>query len=77
MLRVIFKRLKSVNSTLSQTNWKECVWKNLNDDRDSGKIKVQKYQENEMKNKSSVRANLLWPSLKESFEKCHQTKNIN
>ena len=74
---MIFKRLKSVNSTLSQTNWKECVWKNLNDDRDSGKIKVQKYQENEMKNKSSVRANLLWPSLKESFEKCHQTKNIN
>ena len=23
-----------------QTNWKQCVWKNLNDDRDSGKIKV-------------------------------------
>ena len=52
------------------------MWKNLNDDRDSGKIKVQKYLENEMKNKSSVRANLLWPSLKETFEKCHQTKNI-
>ena len=77
MLSVIFKRLKSVNSTLSQTNWKQCVRKNLNDDRDSGKIKVQKYLENEMKNKSSVRANLLWPSLKENFEKCHQTKNIN
>ena len=74
---MIFKRLKSVNSTLSQTNWKECVRKNLNDDRDSGKIKVQKYLENEMKNKSSVGANLLWPSLKETFEKCHQTKNIN
>ena len=56
---MIFKRLKSVNSTLSQTNWKECVRKNLNDDRDSGKIKVQKYLENEMKNKSSVGANLL------------------
>ena len=77
MLSVIFKRLKSVNSTLSQTNWKECGRKNLNDDRDGGKIKVQKYLENEMKNKSSVRANLLWPSLKETFEKCHQTKNIN
>ena len=74
---MIFKRLKSVNITLSQTNWKQCVWKNLNDDRDGGKIKVQKYLENAMKNKSSVRANLLWPSLKETFEKCHQTKNIN
>ncbi|XP_066014791.1 collagen triple helix repeat-containing protein 1-like [Pocillopora verrucosa] len=28
-----------VNSAVSQTNWKQCVWKNLNDDRDSGKIK--------------------------------------
>ena len=54
---------------MSQTNWKECARKNLNDDRDSGKIKVQKYLENEMKNKSSVRANLSWPSLKETFEK--------
>ena len=77
MLSVIFKRLKSVNSTLSQTNWKQCVRKNLNDDRDSGKIKVQKYLENAMKNEVSVIANLLWPSLKETFEKCHQTKNIN
>ena len=62
---------------MSQTNWKECARKNLNDDRDSGKIKVQKYLENAMKNEVSVRANLLWPSLKETFEKCHQTKNIN
>ena len=66
-----------MNSTLSQTNWKQCVRKNLNDDRDSGKIKVQKYLENAMKNEVSVIANLLWPSLKETFEKCHQTKNIN
>ncbi|XP_066030720.1 collagen triple helix repeat-containing protein 1-like [Pocillopora verrucosa] len=28
-----------VNSAVSQTNWKQCVWKHLNDDRDSGKIK--------------------------------------
>ena len=47
-----------VNSAVSQTNWKQCVWKN-GDDRDSGKIKVQKYLENAMKNKLSVRANLL------------------
>ena len=39
-----------VNSAVSQTNWKQCVWKN-GDDRDSGKIKVQKYLENAMKNK--------------------------
>ena len=62
---------------MSQTNWKECARKNLNDDRDSGKIKVQKYLENAMKNEVSVIANLLWPSLKETIEKCHQTKNIN
>ena len=62
---------------MSQTNWKECARKNLNDDRDSGKIKVQKYLENAMKNEVSVIANLLWPSLKKTFEKCHQTKNIN
>ena len=37
-----------VNSAVSQTNWKQCVWKN-GDDRDSGKIKVQKYLENAMK----------------------------
>ena len=66
-----------MNSTLSQTNWKQCARKNLNDDRDSGKIKVQKYLENAMKNEVSVIASLLWPSLKETFEKCHQTKNIN
>ena len=35
---------------MSQTNWKECARKNLNDDRDSGKIKIQKYLENAMKN---------------------------
>ena len=46
-----------VNSAVSQTNWKrQCVWNNLNDDRDSGKIKVQKYPENAIK----------------SFEKCRQ-----
>ncbi|CAH3148720.1 unnamed protein product, partial [Pocillopora meandrina] len=43
-----------VNSAVSETNWKQCcVWKNLNDDRDSGKIKVQKYLENAMKNEVS------------------------
>ena len=35
-----------VNNAVSQTNWKQCVWKNLNDNRDSGKIQVQKYLEN-------------------------------
>ena len=40
-----------VNSAVSQTNWKQCVWKN-DDHRDSGKIKVQKYLENAMKNKA-------------------------
>ena len=64
-----------VNSAVSQTNWKQCVWKN-EDGRDSGKIKVQKYLENAMKNKLSG-ANLSWPSLKETFEKYRQTKNIN
>ena len=68
---------KSVNGTSSQTNWRLDVCKNLHDDRDCGKIKVQKYLENAMKNKSSVRANLSWPSLKDTFEKCRQTKNIN
>ena len=47
-----------VNSAVPQTNWKQCVWKN-SDSRDSGKIKVQKYLENAMKNELSVRANLL------------------
>ena len=47
-----------MNSAVSQTNWKQCVWKN-EDGRDSGKIKVQKYLENAMKNELSVRANLL------------------
>ena len=37
-----------VNSAVSQTNWKQCVWKNLNYNRDSGKIKVQKYLKNSM-----------------------------
>ena len=40
-----------VNSAVSQTNWKQCVWKNLGADGDSGKIKVQEYLENAMKNK--------------------------
>ena len=56
-----------VNSAVSQTNWKQCVWKN-DDDRDSGKIKVQKYLENAMKNEVSVRANLSWPSLRNAVE---------
>ena len=63
-----------VNSAVSQTNWKQCMWKNLNDDRDSGKIKVQKFTENAV-NKLSGRANLSWPSLKESLERCSQTKH--
>ena len=46
-------------------------------DGDRGKIKIQKYPENAMKNKLSVRANLSWPSLKDTFEKCYLTKNIN
>ena len=61
-----------VNSAVSQSNWKQCVWKN-EDSRDSGKIKVQKYLENALKNKSSVGANFSWPSLKETFEKWRQT----
>ena len=65
-----------MNGTLSQINGKECVWKYLNDSKDRGKIKVQKYLENAMKNKLSG-ANLSWPSLKETFEKYRQTKNIN
>ena len=52
------------------------VWKYLNVSKDRGKIKVQKYLENAMKNKLSG-ANLPWPSLKETFEKYRQTKNIN
>ena len=68
------KKGEIVNSAVSQTNWKQCVWKN-EDGRDSGKIKVQKYLENVMK--IELRANLSWPSLKETFEKCSQTKNIN
>ena len=43
------------------------VWKNLHDNRDRGKIKVQKYLENAVKNKLSVRADLSWPSLKKDF----------
>ena len=54
-----------MNSAVSQTNWKQCVWKN-SDGQDSGKIKVQKYLENAMKNQLSVRANLSRPSLKET-----------
>ena len=74
LLSVIFE---SVSGTLLQGNGKESVWKYLSDGRDCGKIKVQKYLENAMKNKLSVGANLSWPSLKETFEKCRQTKNIN
>ena len=61
-----------VNSAVSQTNWKQCVWKN-DYSGDNGKIKVRKYTENAI-NKLSVRANLLWPSLKESLERCSQPK---
>ena len=57
-----------VNSAVSQTNWKQFVWKYLNCNRDSGKIKVQKSLQNAMKNKLSVRKNLSSPSLKETFE---------
>ena len=40
--------------------------------------KEQKYPENAMKNKLSVGgANSSQPSLKKTFEKCRQTKNIN
>ena len=53
------------------------MWKYLNDGRDQGKIKEQKYIKNAMKNKSNGRANLSWPSLKETFERCSQTKNID
>ena len=39
-----------VNSAVSQTNWKQCVWK-ADYGTDSGKTKVQEYLENAMKNK--------------------------
>ena len=65
-----------VNSAVSQTNWKQCVWKN-DDDRDSGKIKVQKYLENAMKNEVSVRANLSRPSLKETLRNAAKLKKFN
>ena len=32
--------MTSPSSAVPQTNWKQCVWKNLNDDQDNGKIKV-------------------------------------
>ena len=63
-----------VNSAVSQTNWKQCVWKNLNDGRDSGKIKVKKYLENSMKNDLSISANLSWPSLKETLRNAAKLK---
>ena len=44
------RKEKIVNSAVSQTNWKQCVWKNLGADGDSEKIKVQEYLENAMKN---------------------------
>ena len=68
---------QNVNATLSQTNWRLYVWKSLHDNRDRGKIKVLKYLENAVKSKLSVRANLSWPSLKKTFEKCRRTKNID
>ena len=48
----------------------------LHDKKDRGKIKVQKYLENAVKSKLSVRTNFSWPSLKKTFEKCRRTKNI-
>ena len=62
-----------VNSAVSQTNWKQCVWKN-GDSRDSGKIKVQKYLEKLMKNELSIRANFSWPSLKETLRNTAKLK---
>ena len=53
------------------------MWKNLHDNRDRGKIKVQKYLENAVKSKLSLKANLSRPSLKKTFEKCRRTKNID
>ena len=59
-----------MNGILSQTNWRLYVWKLYDRQRsydgDRGKIKIQKYPANAMKNKLSVRANLSWPSLKEN-----------
>ena len=46
-----------VNSAVSQTNWKQCVWKN-DYSGDSGKIKVQKYPENAIKNKLICRGHI-------------------
>ena len=40
-----------VNSAVSQTNWKQCVWKNDDSTVTLKKIKVQEYLENAMKNK--------------------------
>ena len=65
--------LRSLDSIASLFFRKWILYK----DRDRGKIKVRKYLGNAMKNKLSVRANLSWPSLKETFEKCGGTKNIN
>ena len=62
-----------MNSAVSQTNWKQCVWKN-EDGRDSGKIKVQKYLENSMKNDLSISASLSWPSLKETLRNAAKLK---
>ena len=62
-----------VNSAVSQTNWKQCVWKN-GDGRNSGKIKVQKYLKNSMKNDLSINANLSWPSLKETLRNAAKLK---
>ena len=56
-----------VNSAVSQTNWKQCVWKNDND-RDSGKIKVQKYPENAIKNKLICRGHI-WKRLSRNAAK--------
>ena len=66
-----------MNGTLSQTDLRQCVRKNLNNDLHRGKIKVKKNLENAMKGKVSVRANVSWPSLKKTFKKWRQTKNID
>ena len=50
------------------------MWKNLHDNKDRGKIKVQKYQENAMKSKLGVRTNLSWPSLKRRLRNATELK---
>jgi len=33
---------KGMARAVPQTNWKQCVWKNLNDDTDNGMLEVRK-----------------------------------